>query len=296
MALRDFALLFAICLVWGLNLVLTRFVVTEVPPLFYAFIRFFLVAIVLIPFLRRPPKQWGWATLIGLCVGAGNFVLLFLALKNGTASSIAVAGQIGLPISTALSMIFLNEKVGWRRGLGMAMAGIGVVIIAYDPEEVALSLGVVLVICAAFVGSTGGIAMKKMDPIPIFEMQAWIALVSIPLPLALSLLWEENQIGAALEMGLPFYAALAFSVIGVSIFGHGSFYHLVKRYDVTLLTPLTLMTPVWAVFFGVVLLNEELSMQLALGAIIALSGVALIAVRPNLRFPDLAAFWRRPGA
>ncbi len=296
MNIRDFLLLSSICLVWGLNLVLTRFVVGDVPPLFYAGVRFFLVALVLIPFLRKPPKQWGWATLIGLCVGALNFVFLFIALKFGTASSVAIAGQLGLPFTTLLSMLFLGERVGWRRGSGMGLAFVGVIVIAYDPATFGLSLGVAFAILAALVGSVGGVAMKRIDPIPMFEMQAWIALVSIPLPLLLSAMMERDQVSSALTMGAPFWGALAFSVFAVSIFGHGMFYQLLKRHDVTLISPLTLMTPVWAVIFGIVLLGERMTAQLTLGAVLALSGVALIAVRPNLRLPDAAAFWRRPGA
>ena len=54
MSFRDFMLLFGCCLVWGLNLVLTRWVVADlnIPPLFFAAIRFAGVALFLIPFLR----------------------------------------------------------------------------------------------------------------------------------------------------------------------------------------------------------------------------------------------------
>ena len=42
MSFRDFILLFAVCLVWGLNIVVTRWVVADigVPPIFFAGIRF----------------------------------------------------------------------------------------------------------------------------------------------------------------------------------------------------------------------------------------------------------------
>ncbi|MBI1186518.1 MAG: EamA family transporter [Alphaproteobacteria bacterium] len=279
MGVRDFLLLCGVCLAWGLNLVLTRYVVADAPPLFYAFVRFACVAIILLPFLQRIPRQWGWATLIGLCVGGLNFVLLFLGLKYATASSVAIAGQLGLPFTTLLSMIFLNETIGWRRALGMALAFVGVIVIAYQPGSLAFSVGIVFAILSALVASVGGVAMKKMEPIPVFQMQAWLALVSVPLPLALSLFMEEDQLAQSAALGWGYVGALIFSVIGTSIFGHGAFYFLIKRYEVTLITPLTLMTPVWAVVFGVVLLNETLSPKLALGAAIALSGVAIIALR-----------------
>ncbi|MGE0830647.1 MAG: DMT family transporter, partial [Hyphomonadaceae bacterium] len=131
---RDFALLSVICLAWGINLIFTRIVVLEVPPLFYTFVRFACVAVVLSPFLRRIPKQWGWATLIGLCIGSLNFGLMFAAAKYATASSVAVAGQVVLPMSTLLSILFLKEQISVRRGAGMLLAFCGTIYIAYDPS------------------------------------------------------------------------------------------------------------------------------------------------------------------
>jgi len=104
---------------------------------------------------------------------------------------------------------------------------------------------------------------------------------------------ETGQLGAVASMGWPFWATVAFSVFGVSIFGHGMFYDLMKRYEVTQIAPLTLMTPVWAVVIGAVALHEPLTPQLLTGGALALTGVFMIAVRRNIRFPDAAAIWRR---
>ncbi|MBU6371299.1 MAG: DMT family transporter [Alphaproteobacteria bacterium] len=292
MRLSDFLLLSLICLVWGLNLVATRWVVADVPPLAYAFLRFALIAVVLAPFLFPAPRNLGLVALVGLCIGGLNFAFLFIALKNGTASSVAIAGQLGLPFSTILSMAFLGETVGWRRGLGMGLAFAGVVLIAYDPNTFGLSLGVAFAVLAALVGSVGGIIMKRMEPIGPFQLQAWVAMVSWPILLPLTLATETGQIAAVQAGGWGFLAALAFSVFAVSIFGHGMFYEIVKKYEVTLVSPLTLMTPVWAVVFGVLLLHETLTPQLAGGAALALTGVGMIAARPNAALRKLSALFR----
>ena len=292
MSLRDFLLLSLICLVWGLNLVATRWVVEDVPPFAYAFLRFAAIAVVLAPFLFPAPRNLGYVALVGLCIGGLNFAFLFLALKHGTASSVAIAGQLGLPFSTILSMAFLGETVGWRRGLGMGLAFAGVVLIAYDPSTFGLSLGVALAVLAALVGSVGGIIMKRMEPIGPFKLQAWVAMVSWPILLPLTMTMETGQVAAMQAGGWGFLAALAFSVFAVSIFGHGMFYEIVKKYEVTLVSPLTLMTPVWAVVFGVLLLNETLTPQLAGGAALALTGVGMIAARPNAALRKLAAMFR----
>lgn len=75
-------------------------------------------------------------------------------------------------------------------------------------------------------------------------------------------------------------------MIGVSIFGHGGFYHLIKKYDISLLSPLTLMTPIWGVVLSIILLKEPITAQLIVGSVISLGGVFVIAVRPNTKMPE----------
>ncbi|MBI1250818.1 MAG: EamA family transporter [Alphaproteobacteria bacterium] len=288
MPLRDFGLVFAICLVWGLNIVFTRAIVMQSPPLFYAFVRFALVTLALSPllFTRPVPKQFWTLVAIGQCMGGANFALSFMALKFGTASSFAVVSQLGLPVTTLFSMWFLQERVGWIRAAGMALAFLGVIVVAYRPTGLEISIGMVFTLGMVLIGAAGAVLMKRMDPMPVFQMQVWVAMVSWPLLLVLSGLFERSQIAETVAVGWPYVAALAFSVFCVSMFGHGMFYSLVKRHEITLLAPLTLMTPLWAVFFSVTLLGEPVSAQLLLGGAIALAGVAIVAMRRNQNMPE----------
>lgn len=290
MNFRDFVFLSAICFVWGLNIVVTRWVVFDmgVPPIFFAAVRFLGIALALIYFLRPIPENLKTLFAISMCIGAVHFALLFVGLANAEASSASVVGQLGVPISTLMSMAFLGEVVGWRRGLGILLAFAGAIVIAVDPSSFSFSSGLLYVAAAAFVGSAGGILMKHMAPISALQMQAWIGLFSfIPL-LALSGLTETDGLKIWIEGGLWVWAATAFAVFGVSVFAHGGFYVLIKKYDISLLSPLTLMTPIWGVILSIVLLGEQLTLQLVAGSVIALSGVFVILVRPNKRMPEAA--------
>ncbi|MEL6857272.1 MAG: DMT family transporter [Pseudomonadota bacterium] len=292
MNFRDFILLAAVCFVWGLNLVVTRWVVADagVPPLFFAAMRFAGIALVLIWFLRPIPKNLGTLFLIAMGMGAVHFALLFLGLANAEASSVAVVGQLGVPFSTLMSMAFLGEIVGWRRGLGIMLAFAGAILIAVDPNTFTLSIGLLYVVFAAVVASGAGILMKRMPSISALQMQAWIGLFSFAPLFAVSGLFEgdQNGWGAFIEGGWLVWAATAFAVLGVSVFGHGAFYSLIKKYDISLLSPLTLMTPVWGVVLSIVLLGEVLTLQLVVGAAISLGGVFVILVRPNQSMPEAA--------
>lgn len=288
MTFRDFLFLSAICFVWGLNIVVTRWVVSDmaVPPLFFAAIRFLGVALVLIPFLRPIPKQIGTLFLVSMFIGAGHFSLLFIGLAGAEASAASITGQLGVPFSTLMSIIFLGERIGIRRGLGIVLAFAGVTVIAIDPQSFQVSAGLLFIVVSAFVGSIGGILMKRMTPIPALQSQAWVGLFSFAPLFLMSALVETNGVGAYLAGGWGVILATVYAVLGVSAFAHGGFYILIKRYDISLLSPLTLMTPVWGVVLAIVLLKEPLTTQLVVGSIVSLSGVLVIAIRPNRRLPE----------
>lgn len=292
MSFRDFILLAAVCFVWGLNLVVTRWVVSDagVPPIFFAGVRFAGVALVLFWFLRPIPKHLGTLFLIAMGMGAVHFALLFLGLANAEASAVSVVGQLGVPFSTLMSMAFLGETVGWRRGLGIMLAFAGAILIAVDPQTFQLTFGLLYVVIAALVASAAGILMKRMPSISALQMQAWIGLFSFAPLFAVSGLIEGDQNGMTkfIEGGWLVWAATAFAVLGVSVFGHGGFYTLIKKYDISLLSPLTLMTPIWGVVLSVVLLGEVLTLQLVVGAAISLGGVFVILIRPNRTMPEAA--------
>ena len=297
MGFRDFLLLFSICFVWGLNIVVTRWVVADaaVPPIFFAAVRFLGVALVLIPFLRPVPKDLKTLFWVSFLIGSGHFALLFVGLANAEASAVSVVSQLGVPFTTLMSMAFLGETIGWRRGLGIMLAFAGVMLIAVDPESFSISFGLLYIVASAFIGSIGSILMKRMEKIPALQMQAWVGLFSFAPLFALSAFFEQGQIGAYIGGGMWVMLATVFAVVGVSIFGHGGFYQLIKNYDVSLLSPLTLMTPIWGVVLSILLLNEPITAQLVLGAIISLGGVFVIAVRPNRALPE-AGFGRKTGS
>jgi O-acetylserine/cysteine efflux transporter len=282
---RDLLLLLACCMVWGVNLPLTRWAVQDVPPIFYAGLRFLFLGLCLLPFLRPFPKQFGLVFLIAMCIGGLHFALLFLALEASPASAVAIVGQLGLPMVTILSVIFLQEKVRWRRILGMSLAFAGVLVIIYRPGTFTFEAGLLFVAASALVGAIGTIIMKRIDPMPALTLQAWVGVLSF-LPLfLLSAVIETGQIKALVSGGIPIWTALAFSVIAVSVFGHSAYYQLLKRYEVTLLAPLTLLTPVVAVLIGILALKEPVSPNLLIGGAVTLAGVFLVAIRENKSLP-----------
>lgn len=281
MRVRDFFLLMSICLIWAFNNVLSKIIVDNwaVPPLFYAGLRFAVVALVMLPWLLPMPRPAWRIVLIGLLMGGGNFALLFMALQTTSPSSAAIVLQLGVPFTILLSMAMLGERIHWRRALGIALTLAGVLIVVWRPGGLALSAGLWLVVGAAFAGSLGAILMKQAEAVSPFRFQAWVGLVSVLVLSIGSAAFEQGQWTAAAAAGWPFAGAVLFTALVVSVGAHSAYYHLIGRYEANLIAPLTLMTPLATIGFGVLITHDAFDGRMAIGAALALGGVLIVALR-----------------
>ena len=295
MAPRDFALLMAMCLLWSVNNIVSKYVVStlDVPPLFYAATRFAIVALCTLPFLLPAPRPLWRIVAVALLMGGGSFALMFVGLQSATPSASAVVLQLGMPITTLFSVFLLGERIRWRRGLGIALTFAGVMTVIWSPHGLTVSTGLMFVAASTVVGSLGAVLMKQMEGVKPFTYQAWVGMVSF-WPLAgLSLALEPGAAQQALHAGWPFVAAVAFSAFIVSLVAHTVYYQLMQRYEANLISALTLMTPLGTIALGVMLLNDPFGPRLAIGSAIALTGVLIIALRGNQVMPMLLALRNR---
>lgn len=283
MALRDFALLALVCLLWASNNIVSKYVVAylHAPPLFYAAVRFGLVALAVFPWLRNPPRPIWRLLLVALCMGAGSFAFMFVALKTVSPSSAAIVSQLMVPTTTLLSFLMLGERLSRRRLLGIVLTLTGALAVIWSPDGMAISTGLLFVLASVGMGSLGAVLMKQMDGVKPLQFQAWVGLASVVVLTALSAMLEPGALRTVLAIGWQFWVAVAFSALIVSVFGHTAYYWLIQRYEANLISPLTLMTPLATIALGVVITNDPFDARMAFGAAVALLGVLIIAMRPN---------------
>lgn len=295
MSFRDFAMLLAMCLVWAANNVLSKYVVSglDVPPLFYAAARFAIVTACTFPFLWPAPRPLWRLIAVALLMGGGNFALMFVGLKLSTPSSAAVVLQLGLPMTTLLSVVMLGERIRWRRGLGILLTFSGALVVMWDPHGVRISQGLMFVAAAAAMGSLGAVLMKQLEGVKPFTYQAWVGMTSVWPLAALSFMLEPDGPQKALAAGWPFVGALVFSALIVSLVAHTVYYMLVQRYEANLVSALTLLTPLFTIGLGVAILHDPFGMRMALGTAVAMTGVLIIALRGNQVMPMLLALRNR---
>jgi O-acetylserine/cysteine efflux transporter len=295
MALRDFALLMAMCLVWAANNIVSKYVVStlEVPPLFYAAARFAIVAACLVPFLRPAPRPLWRLVITAFLMGGGSFGFMFVGLKYATPSAAAVVLQLGMPMTLILSMAFLGERVRWRRGLGILLTFAGVLTVMWDPGGFALSTGLMLVAASTLMSSIGVILTKQIEGMRPITFQAWVGLVSLVPMAALSAVLEPGALGMALEVGWQFWAALLFSAVVVSLGAHTVYVTLLQRYEANLISALVLVTPLATIGLGVAIMDDPFGPRLILGSALALAGVLIIALRGSQVMAMLLALRNR---
>ena len=109
----------AVPLLWGYQFVVIKVGVTEFPPLFFLALRFLAIAVLLVPFVRRPTRQqFGPVAAISLLLGGLNFGLFYVGLGLGSGSLSAVAYQLAPPFTVLLAWPLLAERPSAGRPAG----------------------------------------------------------------------------------------------------------------------------------------------------------------------------------
>jgi O-acetylserine/cysteine efflux transporter len=277
---RDLAFLIFINLIWGMNLIASKIGVGQFPPVFFTALRFGSIAIVLVPFLRVHRGQMVTLFIAAAFTGPAAFALLFCGVHLvKDASMVAIASQMGVPFSTILSVWLLGETIRWRRRLGIALAFAGIMIIGFDPRVFAYWEGLMLVVASCFISALGLIFMKRLQGIRALELQAWIAVAGGPTLLLFSLMGESGQWQSIHAAHWSGWGALFFTAVMSSLVAHTGWYYLVSRYPVTSLSPLTLLSPLFGIAFGVTLLHDHLTGRMLLGGAVTLVGVFIVLMR-----------------
>ncbi|WP_417318236.1 DMT family transporter [Erythrobacter aureus] len=285
MPLRALLLMTFCNVVWALNVVVSKIAIADLgtPPLFYALLRSVIVAAVLMPLLRPLPEKLWQVLLIGLAISGGSFALLFMGLATASPSAAGVVSLTGAPMTVLFAIIFLGERIRWRRGLGIGLAFGGVLFAMAGDNQMETGTGLLLVFASAVVGALGSVFVKRLD-IPSIRLQAWAAVASVAVLVPLTAAMEVGQMSALSKAPWELAACLFFAAIIVSVGAHTAYYRLLQEHDANLVVPLTLFTPILTILFGAWLTGDAIGERLVIGGAIALAGVAIIVLRPSETF------------
>ncbi len=280
MRLHHLALAVLVNLVFGFNFVAGKLGADHFEPLFFTALRFAVVVVCLSPFLKGVPGRWRDVVKVALLIGVVHFGLMFVGMRlSAGAASVALIAQLHVPFSIILAMIFLKERLSARRLAGTALAFAGVAVIGFDPTVFAHLEALPFVVLGALAIGLGVVLIPGTRGVPIVTLQAWMGVISMPPLLLLSFVFESGQLAALGAATVEQWGALLFVAVGATVFGHGCWYYLLKAYPITVISPFTLLGPVFGVVSGVLFLGDALTREILLGGAMVLIGIGLIQIR-----------------
>ncbi|MEM6748594.1 MAG: DMT family transporter [Pseudomonadota bacterium] len=282
----QLGLLIAICAAWGFHMAVVKVTMDLIDPLTYVAMRMAIIALILSPLLRWYPGQMLRIAIAGACFGGLNYAFMFTGIMLTNASIGSVLAESYVVIATIFGVVFLGESVGWRRSLGIATAIVGVLIIATAESDLVrtpnLPLGAVLIVSGTTAEATGAIFVKKIDGVKPMALLAWFGVVGCLLTFVLALIFDRDRLAWVSDgSAMPVAIATVYSVLIASIFGHSSYYYLLQRVPLSIIAPSGLLITLFAVLSGVVWLGEPLTLRVVFGALLVMTGVAVVLIRSH---------------
>ncbi|MCG5242195.1 DMT family transporter [Azospirillum doebereinerae] len=269
----------AVMALWGLNFVVSKWALQEFSPLFVMFIRFVLVAALIVPFFRIPREKLLPIAALSVTLGSIHFPLMFNGLNGIDAATASLAVQAQVPFSSLLAAVVFKDKLGWRRATGMAAAFAGVLVIAGEPRLGNALPSLFMLLAASLAFAVASIQMKLIGSVNGFAVNGWMALMAAPQLLVLSLLFEHGQMESLANATWLGWGSIVYMAVGVTIIAYGLWYPLLNRYDVNQTMPYLLTVPVFGVAAGVLLMDNPLTVNLLLGGALTIGGVGIIVKR-----------------
>lgn len=301
-------LLVAPFFLWGTAMVAMKGAIPHTTPLFMAGMRLIpagiLVLMMTALFKRQQPQSWqawAWIGLFALVDGTlfQGFLALGLVRTTAGLGSVTIDSQ---PLAVAvLSAWLFKERIGAIGICGLILGVVGISCVGLpiewleglaNPESIGqldlatLSGGIVtaleskgewLMVLAALSMAVGTIFMpfvtKYVDPV---VATGWHMIIGgIPLAIGSSL-WESNQWTALNSYD---WLAIAYSTIFGSAVAYGLFFYFAAKGNLTSLSSLTFLTPVFSLLFGSLFLGETLNLLQWCGVSLTLVSILLINQR-----------------
>lgn len=275
----EWAAIFGIILVWGLNNAAAKIATEALPPLFMGGARFLVALLCLIPFMRPPWPPWRQMLPLVLLAGPLHFGLVYIAFAMvHNLSPIVVALQLWIPMTALAAWLILKETMPRAAVAGMLIAFAGVAWMSLDPHGAADLPGIVIGVIASALWAIATVLMRKAPGIRPLKMQGLTSLAAAPVLLAASFAFEPNVVQKATTAtpfiwGLVVYAALASTVGATALL-----FWLVQRREAGRVTPWFLLTPLVSCTIGVAFMGDKVTPQLLGGGLATMVGVALVAL------------------
>lgn len=284
MRAREYSMLFALALIWGISFYFIKIAVLEVSPATTVALRLgFSVATLAVIIMSRPELVRGlrryWK--LGLLVGVINNLIPFVLISWGEtriASGVASILNATTPLFTVLLANWWHssarEPLTARRGTGVVLGFVGVGVLV-GPAALRLSgggigytLGVLAVLVAAASYAVGAILSRRFNGAAILVAPFSCQVSALILVLPIAFVWDPPThmpslaaLGAVAELG----------ILGTAV-AYLIYFWLIRHVGATRTSLVTYLLPCTALIWGALLLGERISWNALAGLMLVLLG------------------------
>ena len=278
-----FALMVMLCALWGLQQIAVKVALAGISPILQGGLRSALAALLLLGwmFWRRQSLLASDGSLRpGLLAGTLftlEFVFIYVGLSYTNASRMVVFLYTA-PCFTVLGLHLwvAGERLALPRLLGVALAFAGIVLAFADGwDHGGHWIGDLCGLLAAifWAATTVLIRATALARISAAKVLLYQLATSALIMLLLSALVGEAGVTALTP---AIVTAMAYQVVIVAFASFLAWFWLLTRYLASRLTVFSFLTPLFGVGFGVLLLDERLSLTFGFAALLVVTGIVLV--------------------
>jgi drug/metabolite transporter (DMT)-like permease len=279
----SIVLLLLTMVIWGSTYVVTKTGLEEIPPMWFALLRFCVASLLLVPLalarggLAKLPRPVPWKTLVmmGLTGVALYYIAFNLGLSYTTASQGALV-QSSIPAVTAImAVVWLRERVSRRRLLGivLAIAGVLLIVARSTPDASARSplIGNLWMFASVVVWGMYTVLAKRIADVDAAVMTATISVIGTVMLLPAALIESDGTLPSPISTG----GWLRIIYLGAmpSALAYLFYSRALRDLDASQVGTFINLVPVLGVVSGVVFLGETVTPLAILGGLLVLTGV-----------------------
>ncbi len=283
---------FSIYVIWGSTYLLNKIAVTELPPFMLASIRFIsagLLIFVLCGFLKIKlhitRKQFLNTVVSGfLFLTFGNGVVVW-ALKYVDSGFAALEISAQPLIILLLMRIMDGKKIQPMSLVGVVLGIIGIFLLVSQREIISQEnsvLGMFLIFLAMFSWAYGSLFVAKADLPSNYFVNTGYQMLTGGLMLFLGSIIFGETWSTPDSWSSPTQYSMILLIIFGSIVAFTSFNYLLKVVSPEKVATSTYVNPIIALILGWYFLNEQITTQSVIAAIVLLTGVYFINTRKKL--------------
>ncbi|MGN6503685.1 MAG: EamA family transporter [Pseudolysinimonas sp.] len=290
MSPRHTLLALLVVVIWALNFVVIDFGLEGVPPLLFLAMRFTVVVLPAVFFLKPPAIGWRNILAIGGFLSLGQFAFLYLALALGMPPGLAsLLHQSQVVLTVIVSVLVLRERPSRRQLAGIVIGMLGLAVVVIGHGQVAAWLPTAVLLLGSLSCAIGNVLSRRVRAASSLSLVVWSGLV-VPIPaFLLSLVVDTPPVVFAALAHLNWVSILStvYTAVLASLVGYGIWNHLLARYPTSAVVPFTLLVPVIGILAAWLIVHEVPTVTELIGGAVMLAGLAIAVVVVRRRDPFL---------